>query len=61
MENKIMKPKLIAAILWGVTYVAVVTLSLSTYHASQTKRGDKTIHVLPRVEEMPTNPTPFSF
>jgi hypothetical protein len=54
-----MKPYAFLSLIVAVTgFIAVVT----TIEAPRKPRqGDETIHVLPRVEEMPTNPTPFSF
>lgn len=54
-----MKPYAFLAAIVAVTgFIAVVTAIEAPRKPSQ---GDRTIHVLPRVEEMATNPTPFSF
>jgi amino acid transporter len=53
-----MKPYAFLALVVAVTgFIAIVT----AIEAPRKPKRDGTIHVLPRVEEMPTNPTPFSF
>lgn len=49
---------MLAAIVAVTGLMAVVTAIEAPRKPSQ---GDRTIHVLPRVEEMPTNPNPLSF
>jgi len=53
-----MKPYAFLALVVSVTgFLCVVT----AIEAPRKPKGGKTIHVLPRVEEMPTNPNPLSF
>jgi hypothetical protein len=52
-----MKPYAFLALVVSVTaFLCVVT----AIEAPRKPKGE-TIHILPRVDEMPTNPNPFSF
>lgn len=54
-----MKPyAFLAAVVVATGFIAVVT---AIEAPRKPRQGGETVHVLPRVEEMPTNPTPFSF
>ena len=53
-----MKPYAFLALIVMVTaFLCVVT----AIEAPRKPKEERTIHVLPRVEEMPTNPNPLSF
>jgi hypothetical protein len=44
----------------AICAIGFITLVAIIEAPSRKPKGGETIHVLPRVEEMPTDPTPFS-